>query len=261
ARKAVLSGVDPYQLCVELVGEEHLGPKIIRKIKNLEATRGLTWYTWALHERPKYTAEAYNPDLPSSGWIAFGEAGEQGMKDLMDEYYRFKMGLWPEPHRMALRVGDHSSYCPGYAPPGKCSCLSEVFVPSVQFFTEKEWKEKEKSHAQEVMNMWSRFAPNMTWDNVIGYLPITPYYTAGRARNYARHGISAIIDPIPPQQGRFRPIPELASGRMPIKNLYATGSAWHPFHGSNPFQGYNVYKVMAQDLGLRKPWDEKGRPY
>jgi hypothetical protein len=48
---------------------------------------------------------------------------------------------------------------------------------------------------------------------------------------------------------------------MPIKNLYATGAAWHPYPGAHSFQGYNVYKVMAEDFGLRKPWEEKGRPY
>ncbi|MBM2831987.1 MAG: dependent oxidoreductase [Dehalococcoidia bacterium] len=136
-----------------------------------------------------------------------------------------------------------------------------MFVPSVQFFSEQEWKEKEKSHAEEIIQLWSRYAPNMTWDNVIGYLPVTPYYVSGMARNYLRHGSPFFLDMIPPQLGRYRPIPELASGRMPIKNLYATGAAWHPSSGSNPFQGYNIYKIMAQDLGLRKPWEEKGRPY
>jgi hypothetical protein len=48
---------------------------------------------------------------------------------------------------------------------------------------------------------------------------------------------------------------------MPIEKLYATGTAWHPAANGWAWQGYNAYKVMAEDLGLPKPWEEKGRPY
>jgi phytoene dehydrogenase-like protein len=261
ARKAVLSGVDPYQLCVELVGEEHLGPKIIRKIENLESNVAITWYTWAMKERPRYRAEDFSPELTQCAQIALSESGELGMQRMMNEVYRLRMGLWPEKGQMHLSVREYSHYCPGYAPPGRACILSEVFVPSVGYFSEQEWKEKEKTHAEEILWLWGQFAPNVSWDNVIGYLPVTPHYTAGRAKNYARHGSNFILDVIPPQMGRFRPIPELSSGRMPIKNLYATGAGWHPGPGSNPYNGYNIYKVMAEDLGLRKPWEENGRPY
>ncbi|MBM2831986.1 MAG: dependent oxidoreductase, partial [Dehalococcoidia bacterium] len=108
AKKAVLSGVDPYQLCVELVGEEHLGAGIIRKIKNLETTIAVTWYTWALKERPRYTAEEFSPGLTQSGCIWFGHPGEVGMKNLMDEVYRLRMGLWPDKDKMHIRLTDHS---------------------------------------------------------------------------------------------------------------------------------------------------------
>ncbi|HLA27590.1 MAG TPA: hypothetical protein VJZ49_06820 [Syntrophales bacterium] len=38
--------------------------------------------------------------------------------------------------------------------------------------TDKEWKEFEKTHAEEVIELWQKYAPNMTWDNVIGFNPI-----------------------------------------------------------------------------------------
>ncbi|MDO8784591.1 MAG: hypothetical protein Q7J12_00080, partial [Syntrophales bacterium] len=105
------------------------------------------------------------------------------------------------------------------------------------------------------------FAPNMTWDNVIGYVPVTPFFTSKHARNWGPYGNWCVIDNSPSQVGRLRPIPELASGRMPIKNLYATGSGWHPFGNGSSCQGYNIYKVIAEDLGLKKPWEEKKRPF
>jgi len=46
AKKLVLSGVDPHQLCLDLIDKEHLSEKIIRRIKNIERSWiTITWYT------------------------------------------------------------------------------------------------------------------------------------------------------------------------------------------------------------------------
>ena len=70
-----------------------------------------------------------------------------------------------------------------------------------------------------------------------------------------------IIDHTPTQLGKYRPVPELARHKTPIAGFYATGSAWPPAAGAFPGQGYTCYKVLAEDFGLRKPWEEKGREY
>ena len=110
------------------------------------------------------------------------------------------------------------------------------------------------------MTLWNRCAPNMTWDNIIGYTPQTPYECA-RMSNMAPQGNWAVIDHIPSQVGKLRPVPELAGHKTPIANLYATGAGWHPAGGAFAAQGYNCYKVMAQDLGLKKPWEKNGRRF
>jgi len=260
AKKAVLSGVDPYQLCVELIGEEHLSHDIVRKIKRLEmdwVTIG--WYTYALNERPRYKAESFNPDIIYSCNI---HLGNKTIDSLHAETARRRFGLWPERGKLNLIIIDHS-VIPGtnYAPPGKDSCLVEQWVLPAWKYTEQEWKELEKQLADDIIDMWQKYAPNVTWENVIGYVPVTPFFTSRQARNWGRSGNWAVIDNTPNQVGRWRPIPELSSGRMPIKNLYATGAGWHPLAGAYTWQGYNAYKVLAEDLGLRKPWEEKGRPW
>jgi len=63
------------------------------------------------------------------------------------------------------------------------------------------------------------------------------------------------------QLGKYRPVPELARHKTPIPGFYATGAAWPPTGGAWPGQGYACYKVLAEDFGLRKPWEEKGREY
>ncbi|MFC1967943.1 phytoene desaturase family protein [Chloroflexota bacterium] len=263
AKKAVLSGVDPYQLCVELVGEEHLGPKIIRRIKNLELDyTAILWYTWALYEKPSYIAEQFDPDLRDSMWIALATSRETGLQDLLEEAYRRKLGLWPDMEKQQLHVDDHSLYIPGFAPPGRSTILTEQWVLAAHYYTEQEWKELEKTMADAQLKHWQKYAPNVTWDNIIGYVPVTPFSTSQMARNWGRrHGNWSVIDQSPSQVGRWRPLLELSSGRMPIKNLYATGGGWAPGAGGWGAGGYCIYKVMAEDFGLRKPWEEKGRPY
>ncbi|MDY6862880.1 MAG: hypothetical protein SV062_07815, partial [Thermodesulfobacteriota bacterium] len=146
-------------------------------------------------------------------------------------------------------------------PGNECTILTEQFVLSADSMTENEWKKYEKIHAEQVIATWQKYAPNMTWDNVIGYNPVTPFYTANMCRNFSPAGNWCVIDNIPSQFGRVRPIPELAGHRMPVKNLYGTGSAWHSYGSGHSIQGYNCYKVIAEDFGLKKPWKEKGRPY
>ena len=170
--------------------------------------------------------------------------------------------MWPDPERFNLIISDHSTIEPTYAPKGKVSILSEQYVLPATRYTEEEWKEIEKRHADEILRYWRRFAPNMTWDNVIGYVPVTPFSISKHARNYGPTGNFAGIDGTPSQTGRWRPIPELADGRTPIKNLYANGTSWHPLGGvAADWQGYNAYKVIVEDYGLKKMWEEKGRAY
>ncbi len=145
------------------------------------------------------------------------------------------------------------------APAGKRTVSTEQFALPANALTERQWLDFKKSHAQAVIKLWQEYAPNMTWDNVIGYLPRTPY-DACELANMAPTGNTGIIDRgIPSQLGRNRPIPELARHRTPIENLYATGSAWHPHGQGACWQGYNCYKIIAEDLGLGKPWE--GQPW
>ncbi len=228
AKYAVLTDVDPYQLCVELIGEEYLSHEIIRKIKRLEMDWiTISWYTFALHERPCYIAENFDPDVYKCCSIALGR---KSWEDFMKDVRRRRMEMWPDPDNFHLFICDHS-YLPeaGTAPPGKACVLARQWVLPAYAYSEQEWKELEKRHADELLNWWQKFAPNMTWDNVIGYLPVTPFYTSRHARNWGPAGNWAVIDMGPNQLGRWRPIPEWAGHRIrPIEKLYATGAGWHP---------------------------------
>jgi len=97
----------------------------------------------------------------------------------------------------------------------------------------------------------------MNWDNIIGIDYNTPYDNL-RMKNLGPNGSIGLVDRVPHQTDEKRPIPELANHRTPIKNLYATGAAWHLGGNSGATEAYNCYQIIAKDLDLPGPWKEPG---
>ena len=264
AKKLVATTIDPHQLCFELIGREHLSTKILRRIGAIERDWiSLMWYTWSLKERPRYKAEAWNEDIWQSQWTAFGD---MDLRTFTNESCERKMFKWPS--KLNIGAAYHGAN-PAYPedqmispPENNFTVLTEQFVLPAWALSEAEWKEWEKRHAEEVVELWNKYAPNVTWDIISGYTPVTPFYTAKMCRNYAPAGNWCVIDIIPSQFGRFRPIPELARHKIPgIENLYVGGAGWHPYGGAHAGQGYNCYKVITEDFDLIKPWEKEGRPF
>ena len=97
----------------------------------------------------------------------------------------------------------------------------------------------------------------MTWDNIVGLDSNSPYDNL-RLKNIAPHGQCGTLDRSVFQLQENRPIPELANNRTPVKNLYATATAWHPGGNAGSGESYNCYKVIAGDMGLDNPWQKLG---
>jgi phytoene dehydrogenase-like protein len=224
-------------------------------VENLERRVAcIAWYGWALHELPNYTVAGTNPDLNQA--VSLGLISKDPEALVREDAVR-KLGKMPE--ELFLAVFPQATEDMSRAPEGKWTAYTEQFVPPANVLTETEWLEFKKSHADAVIREWQKYAPNMTWDNVIGYTPFTPY-DACHLANMAPTGNTGVIDRnIMSQLGRCRPIPELARHRTPVKDLYATGSAWHPHGNGGCWQGYNCYKIIADDFGLEKPWE--GHPW
>jgi len=258
ATKAVISGLDPHTLCFRLIGEEYLSSQICRRVRHLVHNLGtLCWNGWAVHEKAKWTATDWNPDLSEAFSV---NLINKDPKQLSREYAWRRLGKFPPPEDTVTLFICQSMFDDTRAPEGKHKYTSETFVIPAYAISEKEWLEYKKQKPIVEQAIWQEYAPNMTWDNIIDCYVHSPYDTLQLA-NFAPSGEDMIISAVPHQVGSCRPIPELAQHRTPIKNLYATGSAWPPRGCAASWQGYNCYKIMAEDYNLRKPWEEKGRPY
>jgi len=65
----------------------------------------------------------------------------------------------------------------------------------------------------------------------------------------------------PDQSNWQRPFPEASQYRTEIKGLYMCGPCMFPGGGISAAPGYNAYKAVAEDYGLKKIWEDTGRGY
>jgi len=254
----VSAGLSPAQLCFDMIGREHIDAKLARRVELLEDTYlCLMWYSIALHEAPKYKAEVFNPDIHETFWL--GLSDDASPDHIARDCRYSKLGLFPPSLAdYAPVVWCHSLVDPAYAPPGKHLVNTEQLGPPIPRYTEREWLEVKKRYAEELITIWQKHAPNMTWDNVIGVNTNSPYDNL-RMKNLAPNGCWSTIDRPSYQAGANRPTPELANYRTPVKNLYATGGAWHTGSNCGATESYNCYKIIATEQGLGKPWEEPGK--
>jgi phytoene dehydrogenase-like protein len=257
ARKLVVSTLSPHQLVFDLIGEEHVGDLLKRRVRLLEDSFGcLMWYSFAVHQAPSYTAEAFNPDIHECQWL--GMQPDPDPMHIARECRYQKLHKFPPLEDYAPTVGCHSLVDPSFAPPGKHVVQNEQLGPPAGAHTEREWLEIKNRYADELIRIWQEYAPNMTWDNVIG-VDTNTAFDHTRMKNLGPNGTMAGIDRSPYQVVENRPTPELANHRTGIQRLYATGGSWHVGSNAGSTESYNCYKIIAKDLGLRKPWEEPGK--
>lgn len=257
SRLVVSAGMSPQQLVFDLIGREHVDAKLARRVDLLENTFGcLMWYSFAVHEAPVYKAEAFNPDIHECQWL--GLQPDPDPVHIARECQYAKMQQWPPFEHYAPTVGCHSLVDPSFAPPGKHVVQNEQLGPPASIHSEREWLEIKKRYADELITIWQDYAPNMTWDNVIG-VDTNSSFDHMRMKNLAPNGTMAGIDRSPFQVMEHRPTPELANHRTPVESLYATGGCWHVGSNAGSSEAYNCYKIIATDLGLAKPWEEPGK--
>lgn len=262
--RLVVSSLSPQDLCFKMIGKDHCPSPVLAKIKALciYASPCPWWCHWAVYEPPKYKAAAFNPDIDECASVILGNKDPWAPSR---EFWRRKLGREcpgaPIVDGEPLTWSHHTAHDPTYAPDGKCSLGNELYTCDVDQFTEKEWVRAEPKLAEFIVKRWGRYTTNMNWDNIIGYDIDSPWDITHRLPHVPPRGTWNLADCMLSQIGWNRPIPELADHRTPIKSLYGTGSGWHPFGSALSTGGYNCYKIISDDYGLRKPWEEAGREY
>lgn len=242
---------------IDVMGRDVFGPEICSKVDKLSHHNlgNIMWYSYALHDAPKYIAEDFNPDIHETMWL--GLTASSDLELIGRECDEAVQGKMPSLKDFNPVVWCHSLVDPSFAPPGKHVAQHELQAPAAQDLTDDEWLRLKDQHASDMIEYWSRFAPNMTWDNVIGIDTNSPYDVRRMAN--LPYGNCAGTDKSAAQDGPNRPTPELANHRTPIGNVYCTGGYWHVGGNASSAEAYNCYKIIAADLKLdHQPWQSPG---
>lgn len=258
AKVAVVSSVDIHQLMFDLVGEEHFEPIDVTRVKNLSADyNALFWYYYGWKEHPEFKAAEYNPDIKWSGYISLGQHFPSLETVKIYDALRRLGGEMPK-DRLEVVISNRTQCDPTRAPsPEYSTAIVDVFTKQ-GIWSRREFMKFFRKLEKDIHDVITNFAPNLTRDKMVGHGVEGPTALWSMSRSFYR-GNWGGLDLNSWQVGRARPTPNLSSGRMPVKNLYAVGMCFYPMSFASIWGGYNCYKLMSEDLGLPKPWEDKGR--
>ena len=243
AKKLVVSNLSALQ-SIELIGEDYLDPKIVKRVRNIRQDRHtVIWGVVAMHELPQYKAASFNPDCGPQPRLYIGPLNaEYVANQYLSEIYVKGIA-----NRLYMYTGPDSIWDSSRAPDGKHIIGVEEFSAPARFFSAARWQELRNEFEDAIIREWQIYAPNMTRDNVIACHWITPYDIQQYYPNMPSGSI-ACGDMITSQLDRFRPTPELSNYRAPIKNFYLCGSACHNGVGTGRGSSYNCYQVIREDF-------------
>jgi phytoene dehydrogenase-like protein len=245
AKSIIVSNLSALQ-SIQLIGEEHLDSKIVRRVKNIRYNRhNVIWAILAMHELPQYKAASFNPDCGPQPRLYMGPRNS----DYMANQYLSEILVNGISSKLFMFTGPDSIWDKSRAPEGKHIIGVEEFAAPTRFFSASRWQELRKKFEDAIIAQWQIYAPNMTRDNIIGCRVFTPYDIELRRPNM-HQGSIAIGDMIISQMDRFRPTPELSNYRTPIKNFYLCSAATHNGVGTGRGSSYNCYQVIREDFSL-----------
>ena len=243
AKKLVVSNLSALQ-SIELIGEDYLDPKIVKRVRNIRQDRHtVIWGVVAMHELPQYKAASFNPDCGPQPRLYIGPLNaEYVANQYLSEIYVKGIA-----NRLYMYTGPDSIWDSSRAPDGKHIIGVEEFSAPARFFSAARWQELRNEFEDAIIREWQIYAPNMPRDNVIACHWITPYDIQQYYPNMPSGSI-ACGDMITSQLDRFRPTPELSNYRTPIQNFYLCGSACHNGVGTGRGSSYNCYQVIREDF-------------
>ncbi|HEY5652426.1 MAG TPA: NAD(P)/FAD-dependent oxidoreductase [Acidimicrobiia bacterium] len=246
-RGFVASSAPAPMTMLELVGGDHLDPGLrddLAEYRWLE--EALFGVHWALAERPRFTAEAYNPDAPDALNLALGYETSDDLLAHMNAVNAARNTEDGPVHSSIPTIHD-----PTQAPTGRHTTFGWHFVPGPP--TRGSWDSAAvRDRVDAMVGTYRTYAPNIE-DVTMALTSHSPDATERRVismRGGDRHHGS-----FHPDNWQWnRPTSAMPGYRTTIEGLYLCGASQHPggsFHGQ---PGYNAAGVIAEDHGVDAWW-------
>jgi phytoene dehydrogenase-like protein len=241
----VASTLDVHQTFEDLIGRAQIPQSYAEKLDRFQYTKWtLFGVHYALRETPHFHAEAFDPNIRRTlKW----NLGAETMEDLVAAHRDVEANRVPKV--VQFGSGALSEVDPTQAPPGRATTYAWHVMPESPDIAEYggDYERFKREFAGEILDVFARYCPNMTADNVLGQHVYT-------AREYTvhlpnmRHG-DIFMGAFNAEQVMYNHF----GYRTPIPNFYMAGSAGHPGGAISGGAGYITAGIIARDLGL-KPW-------
>lgn len=202
----------------------------------------------ALNEPPDYKAAAFDPDVNRALKV---NIGFESVADFDRTWAEVRAGVLPS--KPAMYTSVPSMHDKSQAPEGKYTALLWQPVSYAVNGDPKNWDKLKEDFADQCMETWRGYAPNLDEKNIIKRFIQTPLEIEQKISNMERGGVflgRATIDQIE----YFRPNPLVSQYRTPVEGLYLCGGCMHPGGGILGAAAKNAADVIAEDLGLKRWW-------
>jgi phytoene dehydrogenase-like protein len=250
ASQFVASTVDVHTTLEGLLGRDQLPEHFRAKLDNFKYT---AWTLFglhhALHESPNFSASAFDPNLNRAlKW----SLGAETMQDLFAAHQDVQAGRVPK--LVQFGSGPLSLLDPTQAPPGKHTTYAWHVMPLLDDMSESDFETFKEEFSDRIEEVYARYCPNMTKDNIIG----RHVYTA---REYLlelpnMRGGDIFMGAFNADQVMYNHF----GYRTPLPNFYYAGSGAHPGGAISGGPSYITAGIIARDLGLKPwwtPWDAR----
>lgn len=256
AKKLVASNADLKQTFFDLVGKKNMSDLWIKRVSNFRIgpDHCLGTLAFALREAPDYKSAKRDPNINKTFYTVVGYETPDDMINYIREANQGKI-----PSRPGAGTWVNSLWDPTQAPSGKHAMTGWYFFPKASELTPEQWDDVRANYNEKFRQLWVQYAPNMTRDNVIADVLYTPLDM--EQKNLMREGCFSNGSVAADQAGWMRPFPEASQYRTEIDGLYLCGPYTHPAGGVFAACGYNAFKIIAEDHGLPKLWEQTDRGY
>jgi phytoene dehydrogenase-like protein len=250
AGQFVASTLDVHQTFETLIGREQMPAAFLKKLDGFQYTKwSLYGLHLALHEPARLTSEAFDSNI---GRTLKWSLGAETMDDLMAAHQDVMAGRVPG--IVQFGAGPLSVLDPTQAPPGKHTQYAWHVMPLDPDIGEKDYETFKEEFAEKIIEVFARYAPNMTRQNIIGQHVYT-------GREYVAEfpqmrGGDIFMGAFNAEQVMYNHF----GYRTPVERLYMAGSAAHPGGAISGGSGYISAGIIARELGLKlwwTPWDAR----
>lgn len=249
--RIVVSNADPRTTFMELLGWDKLS--LFRKERMANWSFGpehvLGTPSFALHEPPDYKSAKADQDINRCFYTIVGFESANDVEQYILQAYGSRVPETPGAGTWVNTLWD-----PSQAPPGKHAMNGWFFFPKASSLSPAEWDDVRATYNQRFLDLWAKYAPNMTRDNVIAdklYVPFDIEKKIGMPEGDFSHGRPGAMT---------LGVPRSYPYRTEIEGLYM-GGASAGGGGISAAPGYNAFKVIAEDYDLPRIWQREDRIY